>query len=56
VTTPSLIAFVSDSEGYRQARWWTQAGLAWRGERTGPDKVGGVFDLPNQPGGVHPLV
>ena len=49
VTNAQFQAFVDDLEGYRHDRWWTQAGLQWRGERTGPKKAGGVFDLPNHP-------
>jgi formylglycine-generating enzyme required for sulfatase activity len=28
---------------------WTQAGWQWKGDRSEPDKYGGVFDLPNHP-------
>jgi len=49
VTNAQFRAFVEDPEGYRDDRWWTKAGLEWRGGRTGPAMVGGVFGLPNQP-------
>jgi formylglycine-generating enzyme required for sulfatase activity len=49
MTNAQFQAFVDAPEGYRNDRWWTQAGLKWRGERTGPEKYGGVFDLPNHP-------
>ncbi|MGB8646749.1 MAG: SUMF1/EgtB/PvdO family nonheme iron enzyme, partial [Anaerolineae bacterium] len=49
VTNAQFDAFVNDPEGYRQARWWTEAGLEWRGKRTASNKQGGVFDLPNHP-------
>ena len=38
--------------GYTAKRWrdcWTAAGLKWKGDRIEPEKVGGVFDLPNHP-------
>jgi formylglycine-generating enzyme required for sulfatase activity len=49
VTNAQFQAFVDDPEGYRHKRWWTQAGLKWRGKRTEPEKAGGVYDLPNHP-------
>jgi formylglycine-generating enzyme required for sulfatase activity len=49
VTNGEFQAFVDDAEGYRHDRWWTAAGKQWRGDRTGPKKAGGDFDLPNHP-------
>ncbi len=49
ITNAQFDAFINDAEGYRNDAWWTPAGLEWRGKRTAPDKVGGVFDLPNHP-------
>jgi len=49
VTNAEFQAFVDDAEGYRSDRWWTEAGRKWRGSRTGPQKAGGDFDLPNHP-------
>jgi formylglycine-generating enzyme required for sulfatase activity len=49
ITNAQFDAFVNDPEGYRNDAWWTDAGLQWRGERTAPDRFGGVFDLPNHP-------
>jgi len=49
VTNAQFAAFVDGPEGYRNDRWWTQAGRQWRGKRTGPMKYGGVYDLPNHP-------
>jgi len=51
VTNAQFDAFVADG-GYTE-RWqpcWTEAGWQWKGDRTGPEKYGGVFDLPNHPG------
>jgi len=47
VSNAQFEAFVDAPDGYRNNRWWTQAGLQWRSQRTGPEKYGGVFDLPN---------
>jgi len=49
VTNDQFQAFVGDPHGYRRGDWWTRAGLSWRGERGGPDKMGGVYNLPNHP-------
>jgi formylglycine-generating enzyme required for sulfatase activity len=49
VTNAQFQVFVDDREGYRNDCWWTEAGLKWRGKRTGPEKEGGVYDLPNHP-------
>jgi formylglycine-generating enzyme required for sulfatase activity len=49
VTNAQFATFVADPNGYRRDGWWTAAGLRWRGDRRGPEKYGGVFDLPNQP-------
>ncbi len=49
VTNAQFGAFVAAADGYRNDRWWTKAGLAWRRDRSGPEKYGGVFDLPNHP-------
>jgi len=50
VTNAQYTAFVEDG-GYTE-KWrecWTGAGWQWKGERTGPDTRGGVYDLPNHP-------
>jgi len=50
ITNAQFAAFVQDG-GYTD-RWrqcWTQAGWQWKGDRRGPDKYGGVYDLPNHP-------
>ncbi|MFQ6059459.1 MAG: SUMF1/EgtB/PvdO family nonheme iron enzyme, partial [Anaerolineae bacterium] len=49
ITNVQFQTFVDDLEGYSNDRWWTKAGLKWRGERKEPEKFGGVFDLPNHP-------
>jgi formylglycine-generating enzyme required for sulfatase activity len=49
VTNIQFQAFVDDPQGYRNDAWWTRAGLSWRGDRTGPEMAGGVYDLPNHP-------
>jgi len=49
VTNAQFQAFVDDPDGYRNNRLWTKAGRQWRGQRTGPEKAGGVYDLPNHP-------
>jgi formylglycine-generating enzyme required for sulfatase activity len=49
ITNAQFDAFINDPNGYRNDKWWTPAGREWRGERTAPDKFGGVFDLPNHP-------
>ncbi len=49
ITNAQFDAFINDPDGYRNDQWWTQAGLEWRHKRTAPDKMGGVFDLPNHP-------
>ncbi len=49
VTNAEFQAFVDDPEGYCHDRWWAEAGRKWRGNRTGPEKLGGDFDLPNHP-------
>ena len=51
ITNAQYDAFVRDG-GYTAKRWracWTAAGLKWKGDRTEPEKYGGVFDLPNHP-------
>jgi formylglycine-generating enzyme required for sulfatase activity len=50
ITNAQFDAFVQDG-GYSE-RWrscWTKDGWRWKGDRTGPDKAGGAFDLPNHP-------
>jgi formylglycine-generating enzyme required for sulfatase activity len=50
ITYAQYTAFVHDG-GYTE-RWrkcWARDGWNWKGERTGPDREGGVFDLPNHP-------
>ncbi len=49
VTNAQFRAFVEDPEGYRDKRWWTEAGWEWHRGRTSPIMVGGVFGLPNHP-------
>ncbi len=49
VTQAQYRAFVEDPQGYRDRRWWTQAGLVWRGERTRPRVYGEPFNLANHP-------
>ena len=51
ITNKQFEAFVQDG-GYTARQWrncWTQAGLAWKGNRSEPDRYGGVYDLPNHP-------
>jgi formylglycine-generating enzyme required for sulfatase activity len=48
VTNGQYAAFVA-ADGYRERRCWTEAGWQWKGDRTGPETYGGVFDLPNHP-------
>jgi formylglycine-generating enzyme required for sulfatase activity len=51
ITNAQFAAFVQDG-GYTDKQWrscWTKAGLNWKGDSTGPEKYGGVFDLPNHP-------
>ena len=48
ITNAQFAAFV-EAEGYRESRYWTEAGWQWKGDRAGPDTRGGVFDLPNHP-------
>jgi formylglycine-generating enzyme required for sulfatase activity/energy-coupling factor transporter ATP-binding protein EcfA2 len=50
VTNEQFNAFVKDggyTEQWRQC--WTDAGRAWKGNSSGPEKQGGAFDLPNHP-------
>jgi formylglycine-generating enzyme required for sulfatase activity len=50
VTNEQFNAFVKDggyTEQWRQC--WTDAGWAWKGDSSGPEKQGGVYDLPNHP-------
>lgn len=50
VTNEQFNAFVKD-DGYTE-QWrhcWTDAGWAWKGDSSGPEKQGGVYDLPNHP-------
>jgi len=49
ITNAQFDLFVKDENGYQNNKWWTEAGLEWRKDRTKPDKRGGVFDLPNHP-------
>jgi formylglycine-generating enzyme required for sulfatase activity/energy-coupling factor transporter ATP-binding protein EcfA2 len=49
VTNAQFQVFVDDQEGYRKDCWWTEAGLKWRDKRPRPEKLGGVYDLPNHP-------
>lgn len=50
ITNAQYDVFVQDG-GYT-AKWrscWTKAGWKDKGDQTGPEKFGGVFDLPNHP-------
>ena len=50
ITVAQYASFVADG-GYSE-RWrkcWTKAGWQWKGERLGPDRASGVFDLGNHP-------
>ena len=51
ITNKQFEAFVQDG-GYTTKQWrtcWTKAGLQWKGNRSEPDRYGGVYDLPNHP-------
>ena len=50
ITNAQYDAFVRDG-GYTENRrgCWTDAGWAWKGDREGPAKFGGAFDLQNHP-------
>jgi formylglycine-generating enzyme required for sulfatase activity len=50
ITNSQFAAFARDG-GYTD-KWrhcWTPAGWQWKGDRRGPDKHGGIYDLPNHP-------
>ena len=49
VTNAQYRPFVEDPKGYRNDRWWTKDGLAWREDRTGPRDYGEPFNLSNHP-------
>ena len=49
VTNAQFRPFVEDPKGYRNDRWWTKDGLAWRADRTGPRDYGEPFNLSNHP-------
>ena len=50
ITNAQYDAFVQDG-GYtpKWRKCWTRDGWAWKGNREAPEKLGGVFDLPNHP-------
>ena len=48
ITNAQYAAFVA-ADGYRERRYWTEAGWQWKGDRSGPESYGGAFDLPNHP-------
>ncbi|MEW5721286.1 MAG: SUMF1/EgtB/PvdO family nonheme iron enzyme, partial [Chloroflexota bacterium] len=48
VTNAEFGRFVQ-AGGYSQRQWWTEDGWNWKGNRTSPEKYGGVFDHPNHP-------
>jgi formylglycine-generating enzyme required for sulfatase activity len=48
VTNAQFAAFVQDG-GYTNPDYWTEAGWQEKGDRTGPQTYGGVYDLPNHP-------
>ena len=47
--TNAQFAVFMKAGGYGERRYWTEAGWEWKGDRTGPETYGGVFDLPNHP-------
>jgi formylglycine-generating enzyme required for sulfatase activity len=49
VTNRQFQAFEDDKEGYRNDRWWTEAGKEWRSPTRGRAHSGGHFDLCNHP-------
>ena len=49
ITQAQFVAYCDDPGGYRSDRWWTEAGLAWRGDRVANEKYGDPFDLSNHP-------
>jgi formylglycine-generating enzyme required for sulfatase activity len=48
VTNAQYAAFVV-AGGYEERHYWTATGWRWKGNRTGPKKYGGVYDLSNHP-------
>ena len=48
ITNAQFAVFV-EAGGYRERRYWTEAGWQWKGGRTGPETYGDVCDLPNHP-------
>jgi hypothetical protein len=50
ITNAQFAAFVSATDGYNNPDWWTEAGLAWKADRTAPDEYADAdFRLPNHP-------
>ena len=49
VTNAQFEAFANADDGYRHEANWTETGLEFRGNRAGPDRCGGAYDLPNHP-------
>ena len=49
ITNAQFQQFVDDPGGYQNDDWWTADGLAWRSDRTAPDKQGGAYDFTNHP-------
>jgi len=48
VTNAQFAAFV-EAGGYRERRYWTEAGWGWKRGQTGPRDYGEPFNLPNHP-------
>ena len=50
VTVVQYQSFIDDG-GYKQDRFWSEAGRAWRDKNSikGPEEYSGVFSLPNHP-------
>ncbi|MBN1998861.1 SUMF1/EgtB/PvdO family nonheme iron enzyme, partial [candidate division KSB1 bacterium] len=49
VTNAQFKAFEEAKDGYRTDKWWTGAGLAWRGNRSRKKESKGVLALCNHP-------
>ncbi|TVR25455.1 MAG: TIR domain-containing protein [Anaerolineaceae bacterium] len=51
VTNAQFQPFIdADGDGYNNPKYWTEAGLKWKGDRRTPDEYGDmVFRLPNHP-------
>ena len=49
VTNAQFRTFAQDPQGYGDDRWWTAAGLSWRGDRQEPEDPGEPWNLPSYP-------